>query len=114
MAEEFEPRADGLIVRVRVQPRGSRNALEGRAGGRLRVRLTAPPVDNAANEACRALFAELLAVPRRDVELSSGHRSRDKTLHIKGDASVLATRLEGLLGEPGQAAPGRPQDGRRG
>ncbi len=101
MTEEIEARADGLIVRVRVQPRGSRDALEGRAGGRLRVRLTAPPVDGAANEACRSLFAKLLEVSRRDVELTSGHKSRDKTLHIKGDATALAARLEGLLGASG-------------
>ena len=97
LSEAIEPRADGLVVRVRVQPRGSRDALEGRVGGRLRVRLTAPPVDNAANEACRSLFAKLLEVPRRAVELTSGHKSRDKTLHIVGDAGALAARLEALL-----------------
>jgi len=77
-----------------VQPRASRSAIVGEHGGALKVRLAAPPVDNAANEALVAFIAGVLGVPRRQVRLVSGAGSRRKLLEIDGiDAATLAVRI---------------------
>jgi uncharacterized protein (TIGR00251 family) len=70
-------------IAVRVIPRARRNEVGGERAGRLLVRTTAAPVDDKANAAVCALVAAHLGVPRRSVEIVSGHRSRDKTLRIR-------------------------------
>lgn len=72
-----------LLVPVRVVPRASREsvALE---GGELRARLTAPPVEGAANEALLALLAARLRLPRRAVTLARGATSRHKLVAVEG------------------------------
>ncbi len=71
-----------LVLEVRVQPRASRNEVQGLHDGALRVRLTAPPVDDRANEAlCRWLAADF-GVTRAAVELLRGATSRGKLLKI--------------------------------
>jgi hypothetical protein len=94
--------ADGQVqIRVRVQPRASKDAVAEEHGGRLRIRLTAPPVDGAANEALRAFIAKQLGVSKGAVSLASGERSRDKTLNIRGlTASEARCRL--LRGDSGR------------
>ena len=90
------PAATRLATRlaVHVQPRASRSAIVGEHGGALKVRLAAPPVDNAANEALVAFIAGVLDVPRRQVRLVSGASSRRKLLEIDGiDAATLAERI---------------------
>jgi len=85
---------DGVIVPVRVVPRAGRIGLDGVVDGALRVRLTAPPVEDAANRQLCAVLAELLDVPRRDVEIVSGARSRHKAVLVRGsDAHTVAARL---------------------
>lgn len=82
-----------LLVPVRVVPRASREAIA-LAGGILRVRLTAPPVEGAANAALVDLFATRLGLPRRDVALAAGATARQKTLAITGlDAAAFWRRL---------------------
>lgn len=71
-------------LKVRLQPRASRNEVVGWQEGALRVRLTAPPVEGAANKALTNFIAETLGVKRADVRLASGHKSRDKVLEIVG------------------------------
>ncbi|RJQ25941.1 MAG: YggU family protein [Peptococcaceae bacterium] len=73
---------EGSVFKVRVQPRASRNELAGVFEGALRVRLTAPPVEGAANEACRTFLAERLGVPRSRVEVISGHTGRNKLVRV--------------------------------
>ncbi len=73
---------DGILLRVRVQPRSRAERLEGVQGEQLRVRLTAPPVEGAANAACIALLAKTLGVSRSRVQIQSGAKGRDKVLHI--------------------------------
>jgi len=67
---------------VRVQPRASRNEIVGVQGGALRVRLTAPPVDGAANEALIRLLAGELGVARRQVRIVAGATSRNKVVEV--------------------------------
>jgi uncharacterized protein (TIGR00251 family) len=80
------------LLRVRVTPRASRNEIAGTAGGILRLRLQAPPVEGAANEAARDFLADLLGRPRSAVILDKGQTSRDKTFRIAGAASEAVRR----------------------
>ena len=85
-----------VSLSVRVSPRASRNAIEGEHQGALKVRLTAPPVDNRANEALRRLLAERLNVPVSAVRIVAGEKSRTKRIEIAGvtRAQVLALLTE--------------------
>jgi uncharacterized protein len=75
-----------MRISVRVIPRSTRNALEWLPGEppTLKARLTAPPVDGAANEALIAFLAQRLAVPRRSISITYGATSRLKTVDIDG------------------------------
>jgi uncharacterized protein len=85
-------------LRVRVQPRASRNEVIGWREGVLHVRLTAPPVEGAANAACRDFLAEWLGVKRSQVELVSGEKAREKRFRVAGltDAEIHATITDRL------------------
>ncbi len=74
----------GVIIKIRVQPRASKNQLAGIMDDSLRVRITAPPVDGEANEACVKFLAEVFKVPRQSVQLVSGHTGRNKMIRIAG------------------------------
>ncbi|MBU6428932.1 MAG: DUF167 domain-containing protein [Cyanobacteria bacterium REEB65] len=93
----FEPRQGGLRIHVRVQPRASRSEVVGLAGDRLKLRISAPPVDGAANEACRDLLAALLTVPKGAVSLVTGAKGREKTFEIMGDPALLEARLQDAM-----------------
>jgi len=73
-----------ITFEVRVAPRASRNRIIGVQDGALRVALTAPPVDGAANEALKKLLAKALGVAKSDVEILRGDRARIKVLRIHG------------------------------
>jgi uncharacterized protein (TIGR00251 family) len=75
---------DGVIIKIKVQPRASKNQLAGIMDGALRVRLTAPPVDGEANEACIKFLAGVFKVSRQRVELVTGHTGRHKMVRIGG------------------------------
>jgi uncharacterized protein (TIGR00251 family) len=75
---------DAVTVKVRVQPRASRNAVTGIAGDSLKLALTAPPVEGAANAACCAFLADLCGVAKTRVAVVGGHKSRDKLVRIGG------------------------------
>jgi uncharacterized protein (TIGR00251 family) len=84
---------DGAITfTVRVVPRASRSRVAGAHDGALRVRVAAPPVDGAANEELVRTLAEAFSVPRRFVEITSGHSSKLKQVRVYGvNCSVLET-----------------------
>ncbi|MGB5681912.1 MAG: DUF167 domain-containing protein [Polyangiales bacterium] len=84
-------REDGAITfEVRVAPRASRNRVVGVQDGLLKVALTAPPVDGAANEALRKLLSKTLGVSKSAVEIVRGERGRTKLLRVRGaDESKL-------------------------
>jgi uncharacterized protein (TIGR00251 family) len=76
---------DGAVTfEVRVAPRASRNRVIGVQDGALKVALTAPPVDGAANEALTKLIAKALGVAKSDVEILRGDRARVKLLRVHG------------------------------
>ena len=85
-------------LRVHVQPRASRSEVIGWREGTLAIRLTAPPVEGAANKACREFLADALGVRRADVELVSGEKSREKRFRITGvTEQALQSRIDALL-----------------
>lgn len=88
--------AEGVCLAVRVQPRAPVNAIGEPMGNELRVKVTAPPVDAAANEALIRLLAEKLDCPRRDVELVRGHTSRHKLIRVRGLAAAEVLKRLGL------------------
>jgi uncharacterized protein (TIGR00251 family) len=69
-------------------------------GGALKVRLTAPPVDGAANEALVALLADELEVTRRSIRIVSGPASRTKLVQVDGIESDLIERLAARTDKP--------------
>ena len=69
---------------VRVQPRASRNEVAGLVGERLKIRLTAPPVEGEANDACLAFLAKLLDLAPSRLAIIQGARSRTKLIRITG------------------------------
>lgn len=75
------PSADIL---VRVQPRASRDEVIGWRDGALAIRLTAPPVEGAANRACHRLLARVLDLPPSRIELVAGEKSREKRFRVPG------------------------------
>ncbi len=95
--ERFEVRESDGEVRfaVRVQPRASRNAIGGVRNGALVIRLTAPPVEGAANEALTRLLAVRLNVPKSAVRIVSGERGRTKRIAVRG---VTSGQVRALLG----------------
>jgi uncharacterized protein (TIGR00251 family) len=93
----YQEKPDGLVVHVRVQPRASRNRLDGVVGDRLRLRLTAPPVEGEANKACIEFLAGLFGVPKSQVALVAGEKAREKSLQVQGDAAKLLAVLNEAL-----------------
>jgi uncharacterized protein len=84
---------DRVILKVKVQPRASRNEVVGVQGDALRVRITAPPVEGAANRHLLMVLAKKLGVPRERLELRSGSTSRLKTIAIQGISAAEVRRL---------------------
>lgn len=76
--------AEGLLVRLHVQPRARRCEIAGVFNGALKIKVTAPPVDDAANHAVIEFFAGLLKIPKSACRILAGEKSRDKTLQIRG------------------------------
>jgi len=75
---------DGVVFKVRVQPKAAGNNVAGLFNDAVKLRLTAPPVEGEANEACRTFLAGLLSVPRSQVKILSGHTGRNKTIKAFG------------------------------
>jgi uncharacterized protein (TIGR00251 family) len=86
--------AGGVRFTVQVQPRASRSEVAGRHGTALRVRLQAPPVDGAANEALVELLAGSLGVRSRDVSIVAGAASRAKVVEVRGVTRDRVERLD--------------------
>ena len=86
----------GSRLSLRVQPRASRDEMVGVAGGAIRVRLTAPPVDGAANDALLRFLAARLGIPRSGLTLVSGQTGRNKVVEVDGMGAEEVGRRLGL------------------
>jgi hypothetical protein len=92
---------DGLVVRVRVTPRSSRERVWGieatAEGPAVKVRVRAVPADGAANAAVAAVLADWLGVPNRTVTLAAGGKSRVKSFAVAGDPEALVALFKGKV-----------------
>jgi uncharacterized protein (TIGR00251 family) len=88
----------GVEISLYLQPRASRNKVVGLQGAELKVSLTAPPVDGAANKACCAFLAKLCSLPKSCVRLISGATSRHKRLLLEdADFQKVSDILDNLV-----------------
>ena len=78
------------LLDIRVIPRSPRTRVDGRRGDAILIRLNAPPVDGAANEALIAFLSDTLGVSRRDISLVAGEKSRDKRVRVDGVSQEFA------------------------
>jgi len=92
--QPWQEQPDGLLLRVLVQPRASRSGFCGIQGDELKLRLTAPPVDGAANACCQEFLAKLFRVAKSAVRIESGESSRHKRIKVLG---ASAAQLEQAL-----------------
>lgn len=76
--------SEGTFLEVYVQPKAAKNEIVGIHEGSLKIRLTAPPVEGAANKGCVEFLAKWLDVSKTCIEITHGHRSRRKTVLIRG------------------------------
>ncbi|GAB4331190.1 MAG: hypothetical protein Kow0099_02380 [Candidatus Abyssubacteria bacterium] len=94
---------DGVIIRVRVQPRALKDEIAGVADERLRIRVKAPPVEGAANDAACGFLSRLFGLAKGEVRLVSGATSRNKRILLAGmEAEAVVARLLGILEAPGE------------
>jgi uncharacterized protein YggU (UPF0235/DUF167 family) len=91
------PTPSGTRIDVRVMPRSSRTAVEGVRDGRLLIRVTAPPVDRAANDAAVQAVARALDLAPGAVRIVSGHTNRNKVIEVGLPVEAVRRRLETAL-----------------
>jgi uncharacterized protein (TIGR00251 family) len=84
------------LLSIRVIPRARRTEVSGRRGDAILIRLAAPPVDGAANDALIAYLADRLGLPQRHVAIVRGATTRDKTVAIEGVAPAEILRRLGI------------------
>ncbi len=99
----IQEKADGVIIKIFVQPKASKNAVAGLHGDALKVRLTAPPVDGAANKMCLKFLGKTFGLPPSALEIVSGHTSRTKQIFLPcNDGRIsfeqIRTVIERLIG----------------
>ena len=84
----------GVVFKAVIQPRGSRNEIVGLKGDALKIRVTAPPVQGAANKMCIEFLAKSLKVRKSDVEIVRGQGSRTKQIMVRG---VIPGKIQTIL-----------------
>ena len=90
----------GVALRLRVIPRARRDEVAGVHGDALKIRVSGPAVEGAANRSLSAFLARILKVRRRQIRIMSGEHSRQKRVHVGGLSAVDALRrLSPLLEE---------------
>jgi hypothetical protein len=88
---------NGLTFDIQVIPHASRAEISGVQEGALKIKVTAPPVEGAANEACIKLLAKELGLKKSRMEISSGAKSRKKTVMIKDISKAeLETKINNI------------------
>ena len=93
LADIIKETTDGVIFRIHLQPRASRTEICGIQGEEIKVRVTSPPVDDAANRLCIEYLADLLKVAKSRVAIVAGAHSRHKTVKISGIARATVLEL---------------------
>jgi len=90
---------NGLSLKLHVQPKSAQNRIVGLHGDALKLKLTAPPVEGAANKACLEVLAQALSIPKSCLEITAGQSSRLKKIFIRcspAEAARIRRHLEEL------------------
>lgn len=87
-AEYYAWQGEDLILHCHLQPKAASDEIVGVHGDRLKIRITAPPVDGKANEHIIKWFSKLFKVPRGDIEILQGELGRQKTLRIRAPKTL--------------------------
>jgi uncharacterized protein len=91
----FQETPQGIVIKIYVQPRSSRNKIIGLHGDSLKIAIQAPPVDDAANRMCIEFLSKSLGHPRSAIEILSGHSSRMKRILLKlAPGSAFSEQVE--------------------
>lgn len=93
---------EGVAIEVHVQPKANRNEIVGVHDGNLKIRLTAPPTEGAANEECLRFLAKILQIPKSSLTIVQGLRSRKKTILVM-DRTISGRTVGDLLEQKGLA-----------
>ena len=100
----IKPVDQGILFKIVVQPRAAKTEIIGLHGDALKIKLTAPPVDGAANKMVIALLAKCLAIPKSRLEIKTGSTGRHKQILVRlatsnpktGEIDKIAKRIQGL------------------
>lgn len=95
----FQPEENGIRIFVRLSPKAKREGIEGTYDGadgreRLKIAVSAPPVDGRANQELIKLLSKICRVPKSSFEITSGLTDRNKTVFISGNAKLLREQIE--------------------
>ena len=92
----LEEAPGGVWIKLRIQPRASRDEVAGLQGDSLKVRLTAPPVEGEANKALVSFLSKLFGIKKSSFRIASGQKSRTKRVLVEG---VRLEEVEGVISE---------------
>jgi uncharacterized protein (TIGR00251 family) len=82
MVSYLTEKSEGIFLKIFVQPRSSKNEIVGPHADALKIKITAPPVEGAANKMCTAFLAKCLKLPKSSIEIVSGSAARSKSVMI--------------------------------
>jgi uncharacterized protein len=82
--------SEGIVFKIFLQPRASKDEIVGLHGDRLKIKVAAPPVEGEANKRCIQFLAKRLSVPRSTLQILSGHNSRNKIILLKSEKTPPA------------------------
>jgi uncharacterized protein len=98
MNDFFSWKNDVLLLQIHLQPRSSRNQILGLHANRLKIALTAAPVDNKANECLIEFLADYFAIKKSAITIIKGQTSRNKVVSVQANShrSAIIIKLAGL------------------
>ena len=88
---------DGVKLSVKIVPNSSKNEIIGVIDNALKIKLESPPVEGKANEQCIKFLSKLLNIPKTSISITSGEKSKNKTLLIKGNPDKLYEKMMELF-----------------
>ena len=88
----IQKKTGGIVFKILVQPRSSKNMITGLHGDAIKVKLTASPVNNAANRMSINILAKALGVPKSSLEIVSGHTSRNKQVLLRSERQDMSDK----------------------
>lgn len=89
-----EPDSAYTDIVARIIPKSSRNEIVGMEGGIVKIKVTAPPVDGLANRAVIELFSKELKIPKKDIAIISGEKSKNKKIRIHGVSDLNLQKVK--------------------